>query len=109
VSGPNFDEQEFAVVPSKNEGMSVEVFKVEQSGQDKFLTIRGFGGPVSQIVVIEIFSSDSELIQSLNNVFTTKEGSFLVVWKVPKDTLPGIITIKASYHADSAENTFELK
>lgn len=109
VSGPNFDEQEFAVVPSKNEGMSVEVFKVEQLGQDKILTIRGFGGPVSQIVVIEIFSSDSELIQSLNNVFTTKEGSFLVVWKVPKDTFPGIITIKASYHADTAENTFELK
>ena len=109
ASGPNFDEQEFAVVPSKTEGMSVEVFKVEQIAQDMLLTIRGFGGPVSQIVIVEIYSSDGELIQSLNNVFTTKEGDFVVIWKVPKDTLPGIITIKASYHADSAENTFELK
>jgi len=108
VSGPNFVEIEFSVTPSKEQGMSVVVTNVLKSFQGTLVTINGFGAAVTQTVVIEITSSEGEMIDELR-FSSTGTGDFSTIWIIPEDTPPGTYTIKATSLNDSAETTFELE
>ncbi len=108
VSGPNFVETEFSVTPSEEQGMSVVVTNVEKGVYGKLVTINGFGAAVKHTVVIEITSSEGEMIDELR-IFSTGVGDFSTIWIVPKDTPPGTYTIKAASVNDSAETTLVLE
>ena len=108
TSGPNFAEHNFSVTPSKEEGMSIEVTNVEASFQGTLVTINGYGGAVSQTIVIEITSSEGKLIDSLS-FSSTGTGDFSTIWLVPSETPPGEYTIKASDSFGSAETIFILE
>jgi len=108
ISGPNFIETEFSVTPSQEQGMSVVVTDVTKGVYGKLVTINGFGAEVNRTIVIEITSSEGEMIDELK-FSSTKDGDFSTIWIVPKDTSPGTYTIKASDGSGSAETTFELE
>ena len=108
VSGPNFVETEFSVTPSEEQGMSVVVTNVEKSYLGTLVLIKGFGAAISQSVVIEITSSEGEVIDELR-FSSTGIGDFSTIWKVPEDTPPGTYTIKATSVNDSAETTLVLE
>ncbi len=108
VSGPNFIETEFSVTPSQEQGMSVVVTDVEKSFQGTLVTINGFGASIKNTVVIEIMSSEGEIIDELR-IFSTKDGDFGTIWIIPKETPPGTYTIKATSLNDIAETTLDLE
>ena len=108
VSGPNFVETEFSVTPSQEQGMSVIVTNVEKGVYGTLVTINGFGASITQAIVIEITSSEGEMIDELR-FSSTGVGDFSTIWIVPKDTPPGTYTIKATSVNDSAETTLVLE
>ncbi len=106
VSGPNFVETEFSVILSKEQGMSIVVTNIEKTSLATLVYISGFGA--GGTVVIEITSSDGEMIDELR--FSSKSsGEFSTIWSVPKDTPPGTYTIKATSVNESAEITLVLE
>jgi len=106
VSGPNFVETEFSVIPSQEQGMSIVVTNIEKTSLATLVYINGFGA--AGTVVIEITSSDGEMIDELR--FSSKSsGEFSTIWSVPKDTPPGTYTIKATSVNESAETTLVLE
>jgi len=106
VSGPNFVETEFSVIPSQEQGMSIEVTNIEKTSFATLVYISGFGAVGT--VVIEITSSEGEMIDELR--FSSKSsGEFSTIWSVPKDTPPGTYSIKAISLNESAETTLVLE
>ncbi|NQV40379.1 MAG: biofilm-associated protein [Nitrosopumilus sp.] len=107
TSGSNFDNAEINIVTSISEGMAVSVEQGENiPGLGDTIIIKVYGA--EQNVDIEIISADGEIIGSLDGIITSA-GIIDQLWAIPKDTEPGIYTIKVLTATDSAETTYELK
>ena len=106
-SGSNFDDVKINVLTAVQEGMSVIV----EEGQDipgfgKTINIHVFGA--AQTVSMEIVAQDGEIIEELSFP-ASKTGEINQPWIVPKDTEPGVYTIKVSDALNSAETTYEIQ
>ena len=106
-SGPNFSETEFQVLTSEETGMVVFVDKIQTMPTvGKIVNIRVIGG--AQNVFIDIFNSDGELIDGLTFP-ASAQGELNMPWPVPKNTPPGVYTIKVHDPFNQAETTFTLE
>jgi hypothetical protein len=106
-SGSNFDNEEINVLATIQEGMTVQIGEGQEiPGYGKTINIHVFGA--SQTVEIEIIAEDGEIIQELSFP-ASGDGEINQPWIVPKDTEPGIYTIKVSDATNSAETTFEIQ
>ena len=106
-SGSNFDNTELDVVTSALEGMVVTATKGERYlGNENTLIIKVFGA--KQNAEIEIISDENKVIVVLDGK-VTKEGKIEQRWIIPKQTEPGLYTIKVTNPTDSAETTFEIQ
>jgi len=106
-SGSNFDTAEIQVLATIEEGMVVLV--------EEGIIIPGFGKTISikvigaqQTVEIEIIAVDGEIIETLTFP-ASSQGEINQPWIIPKETEPGIYTVKATDAFDSAETTFEVE
>lgn len=105
-SGSNFDTIEIEVLATVAEGIQITVDEGEDiPGYGQTLQIKVLG--VSQTVSIEIIAEDDEIIESLS-FQASSQGEINQPWIVPKDTAPGIYTIKVSDAFTSGETTFEI-
>ena len=93
-------------VGERHDGLTVYV----ETGQD----IPGFGKTVNihvfgakQTVTIKIISEDGEIIEELAFP-ASNEGEINQPWIIPRDTEPGIYTIRVSDAFDEAETTFGI-
>jgi len=106
-SGSNFDNEEINVLAVAHEGMTVEVGEGQEiPGYGKTINIHVFGA--SQTTEIEIVSDDGEIIEELSFP-ASGDGEINQPWIIPKDTEPGIYTIKVTDAVNSAETTFEIQ
>ncbi len=105
-SGSNFDNTEIEVVTSILEEMTVIATEGEIYLGDKTLLIQVFG--IKQNAEIEIISGDGKVLVILDGK-VTKDGKIEQKWIIPKQTEPGLYTIKVTNPTDSAETTFEVK
>ncbi len=106
-SGSNFDNTELEVVTSMLGGMIVTATEGESYlGNESTLIIKVFGAKSN--AEIEIISGDGEVLVILDGK-VTKEGKIEQKWIIPKQTEPGLYTIKVTNPTDSAETTFEIQ
>ena len=106
-SGSNFDNVEIQIMTSVIEGMTVSVKQGENiPGIGDTIVIKVFGA--EQNVTIKIISESGEVIGELDGVITSA-GIIDQLWPIPKETEPGIYTIKVETPTDSAETTYELE
>jgi hypothetical protein len=70
------------------------------------IIIKVFGA--SQNVSIEIIADDGEIIGTLTFP-ASAQGEINLPWLIPKETEPGIYTVKVADAFNSAETTFELE
>ena len=106
-SGSNFDNVKINVLISAQEGMSIVVEEGQNyPGTGKSINIHVFGA--AQTVNIEIVAQDGETIEELSFP-ASKSGEINQPWIIPKDTEPGIYTIKVSDALNSAETTYEIQ
>jgi len=106
-SGANFDSIEINVLATVKEGMVVSITESPKlDGINDFLNIRVFGA--QQTVEIEIIAEDGEIIEKLSFP-ASNQGEINQPWKIPKDTEPGIYTIKVSDAFNSAETTYKIQ
>lgn len=105
-SGSNFDNTELDVVTSALEGMVVTATKGERYLGNDTLIIKVFGA--KQTAEIEIISDENKVIVVLDGR-VTKEDKIEQRWIIPKQTEPGLYTIKVTNPTDSAETTFEIQ
>jgi hypothetical protein len=107
VSGPNFAESDFQVLTSEEQGMVVFVESIETiSSVGKIVNIRIVGA--SQTTIISILSNEGVEVGHLEFV-PTGAGNLDTPWPVPKDTPPGVYTIKVKDAFNTAETTFVLE
>ena len=106
-SGSNFDSIKFEVHSVNQDGMVVQV----NEGQD----IPGYGKTINihvigaqQTVTIEITTDEGDIIEKLTFP-ASAEGEINQPWVIPKDTEPGMYTIKVSDAFNSAETEFDIK
>ena len=105
-SGSNFDTVEIEVLAIKEKGMIVSITDgIEIPGFGKTIQIKVVGA--QQTVKIEIIAADGEIIETLSFVAST-QGEINQPWIIPKETEPGIYTVKVKDAKNSAENTFEI-
>jgi len=90
ASGPNTDSEEFSVIRDVEEGISIFVSNVEKSFRGELITMSGYGATHSVPIVLEITSSEGEVIDSLS-LPTTKTGDFFTLWPLPKNIPTGTI------------------
>ena len=108
-SGSNFDTTEIEVLATLQEGMHVSVQMADDpitAHLGKTITIKVVGA--TQTVEIEIIAEDGEIIGELSFI-ASDQGEIDLPWIIPKETEPGIYTVKVTDARDSAETTFELK
>ena len=106
-SGSNFDNVEINVLAVIQEGMVVVVDDGQViPGFGKTINIHVYGA--SQTVQIEIVAQDGDIIEELSFP-TSKSGEINQPWIVPKDTEPGVYTIKVSDALNSAETTYKIQ
>ena len=106
-SGSNFDIAEIEVLATLQEGMQVSVEEGDEiPGLGKTIIIKVVGA--KQTVEIEVIASDGEIIAELE-IQASAQGEINSPWPIPKDTEPGIYTVRADDARDSAETTFEIK
>jgi len=108
-SGSNFDTVEIEVLATLIEGMQVSVEEIidpQLSHLGKQIKIKVVGA--SQTVAIKIIAEDGEIIGELSFP-ASSHGEINQPWIIPKDTEPGMYTVKVSDAFDTAETTFELE
>ena len=106
-SGSNFDNVEIQIMTSIIEGMTVSVESGGNiPGVGDTIVIKVFGA--KQNVTIDIISESGEIIGEIEGVITSA-GIIDQIWPIPKETEPGIYTIKVETPTDSAETTYELE
>jgi len=108
-SGSNFDTAEIEVYATLVEGMQVSVQVIDDPKTaylGKTITIKVIGA--QQTVEIEIIAEDGEIIETLSFP-ASSQGEINQPWIIPKETEPGIYTVKAADAFDSAETTFEVE
>ena len=106
-SGSNFDIIEIEVLATLQEGIQVSVGEVETLGVvGKIITIKVIGA--QQTVEIEIIAQDGEIIENLS-FQASSQGEINQPWIIPKETEPGIYTVRVADAFDSAETTFEFQ
>jgi len=106
-SGSNFDNIEIKVLSTVNQGMAVTITEgIEIPGLGKTIQIQVNGA--EQTVKIEIISVNGEIIDTLSFV-ASKQGEINQPWIIPKETEPGIYTIRVEDAFNSAENSFEIR
>lgn len=106
-SGSNFDIIEIEVLATLQEGIQVSVGDVETLGVvGKIITIKVIGA--HQTVEIEIIAQDGEIIENLS-FQASSHGEINQPWIIPKETEPGIYTVRVADAFDSAETTFEYQ
>jgi len=106
-SGSNFDIIEIEVLATLQEGIQVSVGDVETLGVvGKIITIKVIGA--QQTVEIEIIAEDGEIIETLS-FQASSHGEINQPWIIPKETAPGIYTVRVADAFDSAETTFEFQ
>jgi hypothetical protein len=107
VSGTNWAEVEINVLAVSIEGMVVQVEEgKEYGGLGKTINIHVFGA--AQTVEIEISDQNGKVIEEL--IFPASgEGEINQPWIIPKDTEPGIYTVKVADARNNAETTFEIQ
>ncbi|QLH08028.1 biofilm-associated protein [Nitrosopumilus ureiphilus] len=107
TSGSNFDNTDIEVQAVATEGMIVSITEgADIPGYGKTVNISIVGA--QQTVQIEIIGENNNVIEELSFP-ASKSGEIKQPWIVPKDTEPGIYTIKAKDAFNSAETTFEIK
>ncbi len=106
-SGANFDNVEIQIRTTVIEGMTVSVEQGKNiPGIGDTILIKVFGA--KQNVTIDIISESGEIIGEIEGVITSA-GIIDQIWPIPKETEPGIYTIKVETPTDSAETTYELE
>jgi len=107
-SGSNLSPKlEITVLATLYEGMQISVEEgAEIPGFGKTILIKVVGA--AQTVEIEIIAADGEIIETLSFP-ASSQGEISQPWIIPKETEPGIYTIKATDAFDSAETTFEVQ
>ena len=105
-SGQNLDIIEIEVLATLSEGIQIFVEKGEKvpDGRET-ITIKVFGA--KQTVEIEIIAQDDEIIDTLSFV-ASSQGEINLPWIIPKETEPGMYTIRATDASGSIETTFEF-
>jgi len=105
-SGQNLDIIEIEVLATLFEGMQISVEKGEKVPTvGETITIKVFGA--KQTVEIEIIAVDGEIIETLA-FQASSQGEINLPWIIPKETEPGIYTIRVTDAFGSTETTFEL-
>ena len=105
-SGSNFDTIEIEVLATLQEGMIVTVTDgIEVPGLGKTIQIKVVGA--QQTVEIKIIASDGEVIETLS-FGASDQGDINQPWIIPKETEPGIYTVKVKDAFNLAETTYEL-
>ncbi len=105
-SGQNLDIIEIEVLATLFEGMQISVEKGEKVPTvGETITIKVFGA--KQTVEIEIIAEDGEIIETLA-FQASSQGEINLPWIIPKETEPGIYTIRVTDAFGSTETTFEL-
>jgi hypothetical protein len=94
------------VVTSALEGMVGTATQGERYLGNDTLIIKVFGA--KQTAEIEIISDENKVIVVLDGR-VTKEDKIEQRWIIPKQTEPGLYTIKVTNPTDSAETTFEIQ
>ncbi len=108
-SGSNFDTAEIEVLATLAEGMQISVEEIidpKTAHLGKQIKIKVTGA--QQTVEIEIIAQDGEIIETLSFP-ASSQGEINQPWIIPKETVPGIYTVKATDAFDSAETTFEVE
>jgi hypothetical protein len=103
-SGSNLDKIEFSVSPTILKGMVVKA--TEEVTEGDLLQI-DISASQKTSIIMEILDMDGNNIQKMS-CNTTKEFKCETFWSVPKDTIPGIYTIKAYNAISSSETTFKV-
>jgi hypothetical protein len=105
-SGPNLDKIEIEVITSAEEGLTITVSQgMEIPGFGKSINIKVVNA--MQTVQIEILTSDGEIIETLTFP-ASGNGEIKQPWFIPKDTVPGLYTIKVKDAQNTAETTFDI-
>jgi hypothetical protein len=76
-------------------------------GIGKTVTIKVVGA--AQLVAVEIFSDEGELIHKFTPFPASAEGKLIQPWIIPPETEPGIYTFKAKDAFNNSETTYEVK
>ncbi len=103
-SGSNFDNAELKVLATLTEGMQVTVEKGEKMASvGKTIIIKAFGA--NQSVTIKILADNGKVIYNLETQ-ASSQGEVNLPWVIPKETEPGIYTVRVTDATDFAEATF---
>ncbi len=106
-SGSNFETTEIEVLATLHEGIIVTVEEGDEiHGYGTTINIRVTGA--QQVTEIEIIAEDGEIIETLSFP-ASSEGEINLPWIIPKDTEPGLYTIRASDAFDIANGTYTFK
>ena len=106
-SGSNFDVAEVEVLATLQEGMQISVEEGDEIvGLGKTIIIKVAGA--QQTVEIEVIAADGEIIGKLE-IQASAHGEVNSPWPIPKDTEPGVYTVRVEDATDSAETTFEIE
>jgi len=105
-SGQNLDIIEIEVLATLSEGIQILVEKGEKvpDGRETII-IKVFGA--KQTVQIEIITQDGKTIDTLSFI-ASSQGEINLPWIIPKETEPGMYTIRATDSSGSIETTFEF-
>ena len=103
-SGANLDQVEFNVFSEVLEGMTIRVSEEVKAGD---LLKMSISTAKKTSIIIEISDIDGNEIQELG-CNTTREFKCETFWSTPKNTIPGIYTIKAYDAVSSIETTFKI-
>jgi len=107
-SGQNLHIEEIEVLATLVEGIQVTAEEgVPVPGFGETIVIKVVGA--KQTVSIKIIAADGEMIDDSLKCNATSGQSCQVPWIIPKETEPGIYTIKVTDAVSSAETTFKVE
>jgi len=109
TSGSNLDKSEFEVISATDEGIVINVGEIEN--------IQGLGDSIKiQIitnqktsVTMQVSDKNSKSIGESHSCILTTDFKCEIIWKFPKDILPGTYTITVNDSITTNQKTFEIK
>jgi len=107
-SGQNLDIEEIEVFATEYEGIQISVEEgVTIPTVGKSIQIKVFGA--QQSASFEIIAANGEIIFKSGSIPVSNQGIIDQPWIIPKETEPGIYTLKITDAKNSAETTFEVE
>lgn len=105
-SGSNYTDKKISIINTQ-ESFLVNLDNIKYS-INEIMTINGYNPSGSTTILLKITDQYNNAIDQLE-IFSTKDGKFLTMWKIPQHVSSGIYFVEASNNVHKTKTTFTIE